>query len=227
MSEVTSATASDVATDAWEAAYLRFETPDQEERKFVRRLMAAGAETWDREALIIDLFCGRGGGGRALRRLGFSRVLGFDLSPRLLRARGDRSDRAVADCRALPVASASADVAIVQGGLHHLPTIPEDLSAVLQEVARALRPRGLLVVVEPWSTPFLHLVHWICRIPLARGALHKLDALATMIDHERSTYEAWLGKGPLILAELNRHFECTRLRMRLGKLQYVGTLRDA
>lgn len=211
--------------NSWESAYLRFETPDEEERKFVRRLVAAGAPAWDKNAVILDLFCGRGGGARALYQLGFREIVGLDLSPRLLRARTDSSECVVADCRELPVATGSADIAVVQGGLHHLPIIPEDLGTVLREVARALRPSGVFVAVEPWDTPFLRLVHSVCKVSLARRALRKIDALATMIEHERTTYEAWLRKGPVILAELDRHFERRHAHMRLGKLHYVGTPR--
>ena len=217
----------DPALDPWEAAYVRFETPEEEERKFIRRLIAAGALRWDRDAVILDLFCGRGGGARALHRLGFRHVVGLDLSPRLLRARTDRSACMVADCRVLPIATQSADIVVVQGGLHHLPTIPEDLSTVLTEVARALRPGGILVAVEPWSTPFLALVHAVCRIHLARRAMPKLDALSTMIEHERRTYEAWLRNGVTIMREFDRLFDRRHLRRRLGKLYYVGTAREA
>ncbi|HJU69161.1 MAG TPA: class I SAM-dependent methyltransferase [Gemmatimonadaceae bacterium] len=213
--------------DAWESAYLRFETPQQEEHKFVRRLVAAGAATWDKHALILDLFCGRGGGARALHHLGFRRVVGLDLSPRLLRARVDSSHCMVADCRLLPVATGSADIAIVQGGLHHLPTIPEDLRAVLREVGRVLRRGGLFVAVEPWDTPFLRLVHRVCELSLARRALAKIDALATMIDHERTTYEAWLRNGTVILSEFDKHFERRQARIGFGKIHYVGTPRLA
>ena len=225
MTSLESVSRDGVAVDAWEEAYLRFETPDEEERKFVRRLIAAGARGWDKQSVVLDLFCGRGGGGRALRRLGFRHVVGLDLSARLLHARTDRSACMVADCRVLPIASASADLVVVQGGLHHLPIIPRDLSTVLKEIARALRPGGIFVAVEPWSTPFLALVHEVCRVPLARRAMPKVDALATMIEHERETYEAWLRSGSTILQELDRHFNRRRARRRLGKLHYVGTPR--
>ncbi len=215
------------AVEAWEAAYLRFESPAAEERKFLRRLTSVGARHWRRDALILDLFCGRGGGARALYRLGFDNVVGLDLSPRLLRERADSSSCLVADCRELPVAAGSVDIAVVQGGLHHLPTIPEDLSAVLSEVARTLRPSGLLFVVEPWRTPFLNIVHRACDIPLARRVVGKLDALATMIEYERDTYEAWLRSGPVILDELDRHFERRHIRRRWGKLYYLGSPRIA
>ena len=223
MTSARSGRAGEQDPDQWESAYLRFETPFEEERKFVRRLAAAGAHTWNKNALILDLFCGRGGGARALHQLGFQRVVGVDLSPRLLHARVDPSCCMVADCRVLPVATASADIAIVQGGLHHLPTIPGDLDAVLQEVGRALRPGGLFVAVEPWDTPFLRLVHGICEFRLVRRAFRKIDALATMIDHERTTYDAWLRNGQVVLAELDKHFHRRRARIQLGKIHYVGT----
>ena len=51
----------------WEEAYLRFETPDQEIRKFHKRLVALGAGDWPRDSRIVELLCGRGSGLRALR----------------------------------------------------------------------------------------------------------------------------------------------------------------
>lgn len=209
-------------TSAWERAYLRFETPAEECRKFVRRLRAAGADTWSREAVILDLFSGRGGGGQALRQLGFGRVIGLDLSSRLLRARPDASERSVADCRDLPIANSSIDIAIVHGGLHHLPRIPDDLSSTFREVARVLKPGGLFMAVEPWRTPFLDFIHRVCTWSFARRWHAKIDALATMIELERPTYEAWLASAAEILAAFDRHFERRELRIQFGKLRYLG-----
>ena len=41
---------------------------------------------------------------------------------------------------------------IVQGGLHHLKTLPDDLQQTFSEAARVLRDNGTFVVVEPWLT---------------------------------------------------------------------------
>ena len=41
---------------------------------------------------------------------------------------------------------------------------------------------------KPWMTPFLGLVHALCHSPL-RHMWGKLDALATMIEHEEKTYK--------------------------------------
>ena len=49
--------ASDKATEVWEAAYLRFETPEEEIAKFTRRLLQLGARQWPRDAAVVELFC--------------------------------------------------------------------------------------------------------------------------------------------------------------------------
>ena len=220
------ADATETATlDAWERAYLRFETPAQEQRKFTRRLTSAGADSWARSALVLDLFSGRGGNVQALRRMGFRHVVAVDLSLGLLQSWEDSSDRSVGDCRSLPIASASVDVAIVHGGLHHLPRIPEDLGTTVREVARVLRPGGIFLAVEPWQTPFLDFVHWLCSQAIVRTAFLKIDALATMIALERSTYSAWLARPAEILAVFDRHFARRRLSISFGKLHYLGVVR--
>src|SRR6266849_7792838 len=145
--------------DPWEAAYLRFETPKQEIQKFVSRLRKLGAAQWPRNTEIVELFCGRGNGLTALERLGFTHVEGVDLSPRLIAKYRGSAKCFVADCRQLPFADRSKDVLIVQGGLHHLPALPEDLERSFSEMQRVLRKEGRVVFVEPWLTPFLKFVH--------------------------------------------------------------------
>lgn len=214
-----------VAPDAWEQAYLRFETPEQEQRKFARRLRQARVGAYPRDAVILDLFSGRGGCAEALRGMGFRRVMSLDLSETLLRARGDTAGCSVADCRQLPIADRSVDVATVHGGLHHLPRISVDLSSTLREVARVLTADGLFFAVEPWRTPFLDFVHWLCRSRLARRAYSKIDALATMIELERTTYEAWLERDREVLETFDRYFTRRWVSIRWGKLCYAGSAR--
>lgn len=209
------------ATEAWEAAYLRFETPEQEIRKFTKRLRAVGVEQWPRDAQVLEFFCGRGNGLVALERLGFTRLQGVDLSPRLVGLYHGRGRCSAGDCRALPFRSRSYDVAIVQGGLHHLPDLVADLPIVLREVQRVLKPDGLVVVVEPWLTPFLRLAHAVCESPVRR-AWGRLDALATMIEYERETYQRWLGHPEFIRSQLTAAFETQVREERWGKLVFAG-----
>jgi SAM-dependent methyltransferase len=207
--------------EAWERAYLRFETPDQEIRKFMRRLERLGAPSWPRDARILDLFCGRGNGMVALERLGFTSLHGVDLSPRLVQLYRGRGRGVAGDCLALPIRTASHDVAIVQGGLHHLPDVAAHLPMVVSEVHRVLRPGGRFVVVEPWLTPFLRGVHWAVRLPLRR-MWGRLDALATMIEYEGDTYRRWLARPDFVLSALTRTFTPELSEQRRGKLLFVG-----
>jgi ubiquinone/menaquinone biosynthesis C-methylase UbiE len=212
--------------DRWEAAYRRFETPREEVRKFTRRLRRFGAHRWPRDAAMLELFCGRGNGMVALEQLGFTRISGVDLSPRLVREYRGRARCVVGDCRRLPVRDGSHDVAIVQGGLHHLLHLPDDLAGVVAEVRRVLRPGGMFVVVEPWQTPFLTLAHGVSSIGWVRRVSRKLDALAEMTDLEGEVYWRWLQQPDTITGQLRRHFEPLMDERRWGKLLFLGRKAD-
>jgi ubiquinone/menaquinone biosynthesis C-methylase UbiE len=210
----------------WEAAYSRFETPEQEIQKFIRRLIAMGASSWERECEIVELFCGRGNGLVALAKLGFSRIEGVDLSPSLLSQYTGPARCHAADCRTLPLDDGSKDMIIIQGGLHHLQTLPEDLDRCLSEMHRVLKANGKVLIVEPWLTPFLSFVHWVCRRKMARRLFSKIDSLATMIEHERETYHQWLRQPGFVLNMLDRYFLPERKACRWGKLMFAGRKRN-
>ena len=211
--------------DEWEAAYLRFETPEEEIAKFKNRLIDLGARSWQADAEIVELFCGRGNGLRALEELGFKRIEGVDFSASLLTNYDGAANCHIADCRQLRFGEKTKDIVIVQGGLHHLPGLPDDLDRTLAEVHRTLRDSGLLMIVEPWLTPFLSFVHAVYSIRPIRKLWPKLDALATMNEHEATTYNAWLSKPDLILQLLDRYFEPVVLKTTWGKLRYLGRRR--
>jgi len=210
------------AHDAWESAYVAFETPEQEVQKFIRRLVKLGAEKWSRDEQIVELFCGRGNGLHALQRMGFRNIEGVDLSPRLVGKYEGDAKCYVCDCRHLPFADQSKGLLIVQGGLHHLSKLPEDLEQTFLEMQRVLRKDGLIMLVEPWLTPFLRLVHTVCETRVARRCSAKLDSLGTMIEHERDTYERWLRSPGLILAVARTHFLPIRESFSWGKWSFVG-----
>jgi SAM-dependent methyltransferase len=211
-----------LAHDPWEEAYLRFETPEQEIRKFIRRLRFMGATEWPRDAKIVELFCGRGSGLRALHQLGFTQIEGIDLSPSLAAVYTGPGTIRVGDCRCLPFETATKDILIVQGGLHHLPTLPEDLDQTLAEAERVLKDDGLLIVIEPWATLFLSGIHALCRRQLIRTLSPKIDALENMIRYERETYEQWLDHPKLVLNSLHKAFRVERCHFKWGKIYFAG-----
>jgi len=206
----------------WEAAYLRFETPEEEIAKFLARLRKLGAETWPKNAEIVELFCGRGNGLHALSRLKFQNLEGVDLSPRLLAQYHGSAKTQVADCRTLPFTDRAKDVLIVQGGLHHLPVLPDDLERTFAEMRRVLRDSGRVMLVEPWQTPFLRLAHFVSDNPLMRKLSNKLDALATMTEYERPTYESWLSCPQEITGLAHKYFVRQHESFSWGKWNFVG-----
>jgi SAM-dependent methyltransferase len=216
------ATPSAVPADPWEAAYLRFETPEQEIRKFVKRLRTLGVSKWPHDAEIVELFCGRGNGLRSLQLLGFTRIEGVDLSARLVAQYQGNARCYVGDCRQLPFADQTKDALIVQGGLHHLLSLPDDLDQTLAEMHRALRKDGRVVLVEPWLTPFLRVAHVACESPAARRLSNKVDALAVMIQHERRTYDQWLSQPDLIRQIVRKYFVPVQQSVAWGKWSFVG-----
>jgi ubiquinone/menaquinone biosynthesis C-methylase UbiE len=210
------------ANNSWEAAYLAFETPEQEIQKFIRRLVKLGAKQWSRDWEVVELFCGRGNGLHALQRMGFRNIEGVDLSPRLLENYKGDASRYIADCRNLPFADHTKDLLIVQGGLHHLDKLPEDLEQTFAEMQRVLRKDGLIMLVEPWLTAFLQLAHAVCETRVGRRCSGKLDALATMIEYERETYEQWLESPKEILMLSRAHFLPVKESFGWGKWCFVG-----
>lgn len=206
----------------WEEAYRRFETPEEEIAKFTARLQRLGAGALDRQSRILELFCGRGGGLHAWKRLGFSNVEGLDLSESLLQQYKGDEPLHLADCRQLPFEDASFDLAVVQGGLHHLPELDGDLAACLSETCRVLRPGGEFWMVEPWMTPFLKWAHQITNLSLVRRLYPKGDALATMTEQEAKTYYQWLSCPEKLLATFNDHFRSRYQRIAWGKLEFAG-----
>ena len=212
------------SSQIWEDAYRRFETQEAEIAKFRRRLLTLGAGAWQRSARIGELFCGRGNGLHALAGLAFTHIEGIDLSPTLAALYEGPGRVTVGDCRELPWPAGSKDVLIVQGGLHHLPSLDEDLPRVLKEVRRVLVSGGQFVAVEPWLTPFLQVVHAASFSPIRRLG-SKVNAFATMVEHERETYERWLTCPNFVRWLLESSFDVQRLSFARGKMCFVGTNR--
>ena len=191
----------DCVNPRWEEAYARFETEAEERSKFLARFKRLGLSDSPRDARVVNLFCGRGRELDVLAELGFQNLVGVDLSPRLLADASSAVERVVGDCRDLQFPDGSVDAFVVQGGFHHLPSLPADLAVCLRSISRCLRPGGKLYVVEPWDTPFLRFVHLASRARPVRWLAPKMDALATMIEEEADTYFRWLSE-PAMIADL-------------------------
>jgi SAM-dependent methyltransferase len=111
-------------------------------------------------AVVLDVGGAAGAYAFWLAELGYQVSL-FDASPRLVdvaRARNEKAKRRlmeckVADARALPHASDSADMVLLLGPLYHL-VRPADRSVALSEAARVLRTGGVLMAaaISRWGS---------------------------------------------------------------------------
>lgn len=220
-SEVSSLTDAQVQK-CWEEAYERFETPEEEIRKFINRLNRLGQINWVRNQQIVDIFSGRCNGIRALEELGFTNLEGIDISPNLLSNYQGKAKLYVADCRDLPLEDKSRDIIIVQGGLHHLPNLPEGLEKTFSEIARVLRSDGKFIMIEPWETRFLNMIHFLSKFSLVKLTSPKFDALATMIHYEANTYFNWLSRKEEILVLLSKYFTEEYIHIGWGKINFIG-----
>jgi ubiquinone/menaquinone biosynthesis C-methylase UbiE len=101
---------------------------------------------------ILEIGCGRGEGGRLLRRyFAPRRLFLMDLDPAMARLARQRGGTVlVGDAEALPLAGARLDAVFGFGFLHHVP----DWRRALGEVARVLRPGGLYFIEEYYPATY-------------------------------------------------------------------------
>ncbi|MCC6432044.1 MAG: flippase-like domain-containing protein [Gemmatimonadaceae bacterium] len=139
------------------------------DRKLSIMIRALEAERY-RTGTGLDLGCGLGIQTTEMRRRGFN-VIGLEPSVGLLRQRRAKDLPVVAgDALALPLPDASIDFAYMIGVLHHVPG-REAQAQALRELARVLKPGGLLLIHE--SNP---------RNPLFRFYMGYLFPLLKSID---------------------------------------------
>lgn len=209
----------------WERALKHFRDPQQEKALFLRRLRQLGADGWSRDLRVVELFCGRGNGLLAIEEIGFKHIEGVDLSASLLSQYQGSARLYVGDCRELKFKDRSKDLIIIQDGLHHLRTIPEDIEKVLSESYRALKPNGRIIIVEPWLTLFRRSVLFACKIRILGWLWPKFNSYISMVELEGKSYRNWLYHGSSVLKILDKYFICLSRRIRWGKFMYIGEKR--
>ena len=158
--------------------------------------------------LVLDLGCGGGLVAEALAARGCA-VLGLDASlpslrtaRRHARAGAARVAYAAGDAARLPLAGGVVDAVVAADVLEHV----DDLGAVLREVARVLRPGGLLLFDTPARS-------WQTRLTLLWGA-----ELMGWIPRRAHVYERLLTP-----AELVGH--CAEAGLFVRELQGIETAR--
>ncbi len=137
--------------DRWAASYEDNMNPVQAlEADALARLL-----TDLRDRVVLDLGCGKGRVARLALEQGARETVGVDVSEAMLKAAAASLPAASvrwvrADGRTLPFKAASFDVVICALMMGHV----DDLEAALSEIARVLRPGGLLLLSDfhPYAT---------------------------------------------------------------------------
>jgi SAM-dependent methyltransferase len=117
---------------------------DHSPYRWLARAVSASAD------IVVDLACGSGPMSRELARPGRT-VVGLDLSEHelALAAEGGPGPWVRGDALALPFRDGSVDVVTSSMGL----VVVQPLTEVLEEVARILRPGGVLAAISPAIRP--------------------------------------------------------------------------
>lgn len=168
------------------------------------RNLAGGALSGQR---VLEVGCGRGVGSQViLDRLGAAEVTAFDLDESMVelarkRLHGRPASLSVGDVCDIDEPTASMDTVVDFGIIHHVPDWQQSIS----EIARVLRPGGLLLFEE---VPRHILDNWVMRTFTVHPRENRFEA------HE-------------FAAELARHglHGTGRIQTRLGGMLFVGAAR--
>ena len=169
---------------------------------FMNRAMTLGIDIWWRRLAvkrlrriqpkhILDVATGTGDFAIQLQQsLQPSHITGIDLSQGMLdeacrKVKEKGLEEVIAfeqgDCMALPMADGTYDAVTVAFGVRNF----EHLQQGYQEMARVLRPGGMLCVLE-LSTPRNRLIRWFYDL----YTLHIIPAIGTMKSGDKSAYRS-------------------------------------
>jgi SAM-dependent methyltransferase len=151
------------------------------------------AARWAAGREVVDVACGEGYGSALLARSA-ARVTGIDVSPQAV----DHARRTYAgvpnlrfvraSCAALPLAAASADLAVSFETIEHI----GEQECFLDELARVLRPDGVLVLSCPNKVEYSDKRDYANEFHVRELYREELDALvAARFPHSR-----WFGQRP-------------------------------
>ena len=108
------------------------------------------ANRYVKDKTVLDMACGTGYGSSILREKAASRVFGVDISPEAIelareKYRGDHLHFMIGDLSRIPFSANSFDAIVCFETIEHTDNHKEALA----ELARVLRPRGLLIISSP------------------------------------------------------------------------------
>lgn len=160
-----------------------------------------------REALIVDAGCGYGGLLSLLKTRGYLRLVGVEPDS-TCRAGGLAAGLDVREgtLTATGLADSYADVVIVNQVFHHV----ADYQAACTELARILKPGGLLCYMEPLNTLLRTSMDALTFQTPLRHIIPAVEARYQVMNLEMETglYPAFLKGQKVFRRSLDEHFDC-------------------
>lgn len=115
---------------------------------------------------VLDLGCGDGLNIMLLNQIGIKKVVGMDISKKLLRMAEERNPKTkffVGSAQKTPFKANSFDIVLIDSVLHHL----MEYDNAVKEVKRILKKGGRLCFMEPHQSFLRRVIDFICILPLS------------------------------------------------------------
>jgi len=115
---------------------------------------------------VLDLGCGDGLNVALLNKIGIKKVVGVDISKKLLRMAKKKNPNTkfyVGSAETLPFKASSFNIVLIDSVLHHL----MDYGKPAREIKRVLKKGGRLCFMEPHKTLLRSLMDMVCILPFS------------------------------------------------------------
>lgn len=143
--------------------------------------LALDAIRREKPGRVLDIGCGPGAGAALIAAETAAAVVAADSSPRMVELAAARGlDARVADVQALPFEDGEFDCAVAAWMLYHVP----DLDRALAELARVIRPGGLLVAITNGDGHLAELWRLVRRAQI-RSAFSRANGAEQLARHFR------------------------------------------
>lgn len=181
-------------SDHWHRTYSAEAERERRLRMMPAKLARLGVSDADRNAVILDTCCGTGETLGVLDGMGFSRLVGVDITVPATLLADARFDVREGDVRSMPFPDQSFDWILNIHALHHLGGAA-GIERFLGECHRLLKPGGRLGLVDFPASPQIRLAFWFFR--QKKLLLNSyMRNFARLIEEEWPFLEPHLGEWP-------------------------------
>ncbi len=174
--------------DDWSEAFFAIDKDLETRRRYMRRFK------FNPNSQILEVGCSNGVNLEALESLGYSNLVGTDISIDLL-SKVKKYKCVCSDICKLGIEDSSFDEIYCRGFLHHINT-----AEVFSEMVRVLRPQGLIHIVEPWPTIPRKIADFLTFYILPYFS-KTLYYRRVVISYEWKEYSDWLRRCKKIMSE--------------------------